>query len=114
MVRRGSLITPPITEGILESITRDTLIELAQDNGLAVEQRPIDRSELYASDELFMAGSAAEVLPVVEVDGIGVGEGQVGVTTRQLQRLYFDTVAGESNTNKAWLSPVYSDVDSGG
>jgi len=107
MVRRGALVTPPITDGILESITRDTLIELATDNGITVVERSIDRTELYACDELFMAGSAAEVLPVTEVDGVAVGDGQVGAITTLLQDVYFATVIGQTNSNKAWLCSVY-------
>ena len=72
-----------------------------------MEERPLDRTELYACDELFMAGSAAEVLPVVEVDGVEVGQGQVGETTSSLQTAYFATVTGRANTNKGWLTPVY-------
>ena len=111
MVRRGVLVTPPITEGILESITRDTLIELAKDLGVAMEERVIDRTELYACDELLMAGSAAEVLPVTEVDGVEIGAGRVGEITTSLQSAYFASVTGESNTNKGWLSPVYPSSD---
>ena len=111
MVRRGVLVTPPITEGILESITRDTLIELAKDLGVAMEERVIDRTELYARDELLMAGSAAEVLPVTEVDGVEIGAGRVGEITTSLQSAYFASVTGESNTNKGWLSPVYPSSD---
>ena len=107
MMRRGRLVTPSVTEGILESITRSTLIELARDQGITVEERPLDRTELYACDELFMAGSAAEVLPVVEVDGVEVGQGQVGETTSSLQTAYFATVTGQANTNKGWLTSVY-------
>lgn len=107
MMRRNTLVTPPITDGILESITRDTLIELATDNGLTVVERSIDRTELYACDELFMAGSAAEVLPVTEMDGVVIGDGRIGDVTTLLQDVYFSTVIGQANTNKGWLSPVY-------
>jgi len=107
LMRRGKLLTPPVTEGILESITRDTLIELAQDLGINIEERSIDRTEVYAGDELFMAGSAAEVLPIVEVDGISIGNGLVGEVTTQLQNAYFATVSGRENLNKGWLSAVY-------
>jgi branched-chain amino acid aminotransferase len=107
LMRRGKLLTPSVTEGILESITRDTLIELARDLGIEVEERGIDRTEVYACDELMMAGSAAEVLPVVEVDGISIGTGEVGDVTRRLQNAYFESVSGRENRNKGWLSAVY-------
>ena len=114
MLRGGRLVTPSVTEGILESITRSTLIELARDQGMEVEERGLDRTELYACDELFMAGSAAEVLPVVEVDGVAVGKGQVGDTTSSLQDAYFSAVTGGTNTNKGWLTPVYPAAGDGG
>ena len=107
MMRHGKLVTPPVTEGILESITRDTLIELARELGVEVVERGVDRTELYACSELMMAGSAAEVLPVIAVDGIDVADGRVGAVTQKLQQAYFQTVIGESNANKGWLSPVY-------
>ena len=110
MVRRGALVTPPITDGILESITRDTLLELASDLGMLVEERSIDRTELYACDELFMAGSAAEVLPILEVDGIKIGSGDIGDATKTLQDAYFDSVVSKINLNKGWLSAVYPDA----
>ena len=70
IVRRGCLVTPDVASGILESITRDTVIELAGEAGMTVEERPLDRTELAAAEEAFFAGSAAEILPVIEVDGI--------------------------------------------
>ena len=112
MVRHGSLLTPPVTKGILESITRDTVIELARDLGIAMVERSIDRTELYAGDELFMAGSAAEVLPVIEVDGVAVGEGRVGETTARLRDAYFDCVEGKTDIDKNWLSAVYPEAGS--
>lgn len=107
MFRRGALVTPDLSSGILESITRDTILELARLAGLTVEERSIDRTELYAADEVFLAGSAAEVLPVTSVDRISVGNGTVGPITRDLQTAYFEAVEGRSNRDKDWLTPVY-------
>lgn len=110
MVRAGRLITPDLTSGILESITRETIIDLAVARSLDIVERSIDRTELYAADEVFLAGSAAEVLPVVSVDGIEVGSGTRGPVTTRLQEDYFAAVEGRSNAPKSWLSPVYKPV----
>ena len=107
LVRHGRLITPDITSGILESITRDTMIALARDAGIDVVERTVDRTELYAADEMFVAGSAAEVLPVVSIDGVDVGAGGVGQMTKSLRDAYFSAVTGDSHRDKGWLAPVY-------
>jgi len=108
LMRRGSLVTPDVSSGILESITRDTIIDLARACGLAVEERPVDRTELYAADEVFLAGSAAEVMPIVSIDGIDMGDATVGATTRELQKAYFAAVSGDSYRERNWLTPVYT------
>lgn len=107
-LRGGVLITPDVTSGILESITRDTILELAREAGLAVEERSLDRTELYTAEEMFLAGSAAEVLPVLSVDRITIGSGTVGPITRDLQNTYFSAVEGRSHRDRNWLTPVYS------
>lgn len=107
LVRKGRLVTPDQTSGILESITRATVLTLAAENGIAVEERSVDRSELYAADELFFAGSAAEVLPIVALDGLAVGRGAVGPVTRLLQQAYFSATLGDSARDHSWISPVY-------
>ncbi|MCE2519249.1 MAG: branched-chain amino acid transaminase [Alphaproteobacteria bacterium] len=107
LVRHGQLVTPDITSGILESITRDTMMALARDVGINVVERTVDRTELYAANEMFVAGSAAEVLPVVSVDGIELGDGRVGPATKALQAAYFSAVTGDSHRDKGWLTPVY-------
>lgn len=108
MVRRGELVTPELTSGILESITRDTIIDLARDLEMKVVERRIDKTELYAAQEIFIVGSAAEVVPVVNVDGIAVGGGFRGPITAQLQQAYFDAVVGARARNRGWLTPVYT------
>lgn len=111
MVRDGRLCTPSVSESILEGVTRDTVISLAEGElGLPVEERPIDRSELYAADEIFVCGSAAEVSPVSSVDRITVGDAGVGPVTRQLQNLYQRAVRGQVAAERGWAQPVYSDV----
>jgi len=108
MVRKGKLITPPVTADILESITRDTLIELAQaELGLEVLERDIDRTELYVCDEAFFCGSGHEVSPINSIDHYPVGAGEPGPITRRLQQLYFDVVTGAVPKYRHWLTPVY-------
>ncbi|EJN06740.1 branched-chain amino acid transaminase [Phyllobacterium sp. YR531] len=108
IVRKNKLITPSVTSGILESITRDTILTLAQDRGISIEERAVDRTELYASDEAFFAGSAAEVLPIISIDRLPVGSGAVGPVTSLLQKDYFDAVEGRGNLEKSWLTPVWN------
>ncbi len=107
LVRDGKLITPDLTSGILESITRDALIVLARDElGLAIEERMVDRTELYVADEVFLCGTAAEVSPVVSVDRYDIGSGQIGPITRQLDRLLLDVLRGRVARYAVWLTPV--------
>lgn len=108
IVRGGRLITPDLTSGILESITRDTILTLARDLGVDVEERSIDRTELYAAEEIFLAGSAAEVLPVTSVDRMSIGGGSVGKVTKTLQKAYFETVEGRVDAYRRWLTPVWA------
>lgn len=107
MLRKGKLFTPPVTENVLEGITRDSIMELAQHEiGLAVEERPIDRSELYVCDELFLTGTAVGIAPVVRVDHRPVSDGAVGAITREVRRLYFDAVRGHLRAYRKWLVPA--------
>ncbi len=108
MVRRGELVTPPVTDDILEGITRAGIIELAdRELGLRVVERSIDRTELYIADELFLCGTGAQVSPVTEVDHHVLGGGQVGPITRRLSEAYFDAVRGRLPAYRHWLTPVY-------
>ena len=108
MVRGGKLITPPVTAGILESITRDSIITLAAGLGLEVLEREVDRTELYVADELFFCGSAAVVTPILSVDRIPVGSGQAGPTTELLRATFLATVRGEVEDTRGWLTPVFA------
>ncbi|HEY8498915.1 MAG TPA: branched-chain amino acid transaminase [Limnochordales bacterium] len=108
MVRRGKLVTTPVYEDILEGITRATVIQLArQFLDLEVEERPIDRTELYVAEEVFLVGTGAQVSPVGEIDHRKVGRGEIGPITRRIQQLYFDTVKGRVEALRHWLTPVY-------
>lgn len=103
LVRDGALLTPSL-HSVLDGITRATLIELARDKGIAVQERAITRDELYIADELFLTGTAAEVTPIREVDGRRIGEGSRGPVTRVLQGAFFDVVAGREPKYERWLS----------
>ena len=108
LVQDGRFVTPPVTADILVSITRDTLIELAREElGIETDERPVGRTELYVSDELFFCGTGAQVAPVTEVDNRPVGAGKPGEITLKLQKLYFDVVQGRVEKYRHWCTPVY-------
>ncbi len=106
MVRDGSLITPTLTESVLESITRDTIITLASDLGISVVERPIDRTEIYLADEAFLCGSAMEITPVMSIDRYSITDG-VGVLTEKIHKEYLKLVHGENKDYIDWVTPVY-------
>jgi len=111
MVRSGVVITPPITDNILEGITRRTAIELVQaELQLPVVERQIDRTEVYLCDELFMTGTAAQITAVTKVDHRPVGSGAMGPITTQLRQLFDDAVRGRLDRYHHWNVPVYTDV----
>jgi len=111
MIRRGEFITPPLTSGILDSITRRTLITLVPEIlGIPVVEREIDRTELYLAEELMYMGTGWEVLPIIEVDGLAVAGGKMGSRTRQLDRAYHDVVRGVTKSHSGWRQAVWSDV----
>jgi len=107
LLRDGCLITPPVTQNIVEGITRRTLITFARDElGMQVIEREVDRSELYIADEVLLCGTGAEVSPVIEIDRRPVGDHEPGRVTRQLQELYFGVCKGENDRYARWLTPV--------
>lgn len=108
LVRDGVLITPPITANILEGITRDTVITMARDLGLPVVERPVDRTELYLAEEVFLTGTAAGLAPVVEIDHRKIGTGAPGPVFTKLRDLYERVVRGKEPKYRAWCTPVYS------
>jgi branched-chain amino acid aminotransferase len=108
LVKDGTLLTPPITDNILEGITRARLMDMARDElDRPVIERSIDRTELYTADELFLCGTGAQISPVIEVDRRMVGSGRPGPITRELSRRYFDAVRGKTPAHRDWLTPVY-------
>ena len=107
LVRKGVAITPPITASILESITRDSLLELLRDAlGVPVQERDVDRTELYLADEVFLCGTAVEVTPVTSVDGYQIGSGEVGEITARLERCFHDVVRGTDGRYSHWRTRV--------
>ncbi len=114
MCRKGRLITSAVTENVLEGITRDSIMELAaRELGVEVVERPIDRSELYVCDELFLTGTAVGVAPVTRIDHHTVADGAVGVITRSLRQLYVDATHGRMPAYRKWLLPVYRSAQPG-
>jgi branched-chain amino acid aminotransferase len=108
MMRNGSPSTPPTSAGILESVTRDTMLTLFQEQlDTKADERTIDRSELYLADELFFCGSTYEVSPIVTVDGIAVGDGEIGPKTAAMWERYEAIVRGQASAHGEWRTPVY-------
>jgi len=108
MVRRGTLLTPPLTADILESITRVTLLsDVIPDLGLEVVERDIARTELYVADEAFFCGSGYEITPITSIDKFPLGTGEVGPITKRLSKAYMDLVRGVDKRHPEWRTPVY-------
>jgi len=108
MVRKGRLVTPPMTSDILESITRATLIEtICPDLGMDVQEREIARTELYVADEAFFCGSGYEITPIVSVDGFPLGDAKPGPITQQLLTAYMNIVRGVDKRYSEWRTPVH-------
>lgn len=108
MVKDGKLVTPLLTDSVLESITRDTVMTIARDIlGAEVIERSIDRTELYACDEAFLCGSAMEITPVVSVDKYAVGDGSTGKLTAAIRKNYLEIVRGENEKYAEWVTAIY-------
>lgn len=108
MARKGKLITPSVTDNVLEGITRESVMELARrELDVEVVERSIDRSELYICDELFLTGTAVGLAPVVRLDHRPIREGEIGPITRRLNDIYFHATRGHLPEYRKWLLPVY-------
>ena len=106
VVKKGKLLTPPLSASILEGVTRDSILTLAREEGIPVSEEMITRDQLYLADEAFFTGTAAEVTPIREVDDRKIGEGRVGPLTKRLQARYFDAVRGSDTSHPEWLTRV--------
>jgi branched-chain amino acid aminotransferase len=106
IVMQGRLITPPASASILSGITRDTVFRLAAEMGIESREQSIAREQLYAADEIFMTGTAAEVTPVRQVDHITIGNGGCGPITRQIQDAFFGLFNGKTRDQWGWLEPL--------
>jgi len=108
MLRNGVFATPPITDNVLEGITRRTVMQLVRDElGMEVQERQIDRTEVYLADEMFFCGTGAQVSAITRVDHRLVGTGKIGEVTARLRKMYFDVVRGRSAKYRDWCYPVY-------
>jgi branched-chain amino acid aminotransferase len=106
VIRDGIALTPPVTDDLLEGVTRKALIELLANEGIPVEVRSIDRSELYVADEAFLCGTGVQVSPIIEVDHRPVGSGSIGPIGRIVRDRYFEAVRGKLPEYTHWLTPI--------
>ncbi len=106
MVRDGVAITPPVTDDILEGVTRKAIVELLRNEKVPVEVRSIDRSELYIADEMFLCGTGVQISPVVEIDHRSVGSGEIGPIGGLVRERYFDAVRGRLPEYSHWLTEI--------
>jgi branched-chain amino acid aminotransferase len=106
IVKKGRLITPPLSASILEGVTRDTILTLAREEGIPVAEEMLTRDQAYLADEAFFTGTAAEVTPIREIDNRKIGNGGVGEITKRLQARFFEVVKGGDTSHPEWLTRV--------
>jgi branched-chain amino acid aminotransferase len=106
VVREGKIVTPPHTAGILDGISRKSINQIARDLGHEIVERDIARAELYLADEVFLCGTAAELVPVREIDDHAIGDGQRGPVTTEIQRVFDDALHGRDSRYGEWLDIV--------
>ena len=108
ILRKGKIVTPPVTDNILEGITRNTMMTLLRDElGMEVVERSIDKSEVYLADEAFMVATGAQIVAIARIDHRKLGNGSMGPVTQKLRDLYFDVVRGKVPKYRQWCWPVY-------
>lgn len=108
IVKDGNLITPQLTDAVLESITRDTIIKISKSElGIETIERTIDRTELYTADEAFLCGSAMEITPIYSIDRYTIGDGQCGLLTDKIHKEYLKVVTGQNNKYLYWIKRIY-------
>jgi branched-chain amino acid aminotransferase len=108
LVHHGRIVTPPLVD-VLEGITRDSLLTIAGDLGYTVVEQAISRDQLYVADEVFVSGTASEVIGLSEIDFRRIGSGKTGPVTRSLQEAFQNAIHGRTDRYAGWLSPVYAD-----
>jgi branched-chain amino acid aminotransferase len=106
VVRDGVALTPPVSDDLLEGVTRKAMIEMLGNEGIPVVERSIDRSELYVADEVFLCGTGVQISPVIEVDHRPVGSGDIGPISRIVRDRYFEAVRGRLPEYSHWLTPI--------
>jgi branched-chain amino acid aminotransferase len=107
LVRHSKIYTPHLADSALEGITRETVMTIAKDLGYTVIERQIARTELYMGDEMFLTGTAAEIVPVTSIDGLTVGSGKEGPLTKSIRERYAKMVSAEAKEYMEWLTPVW-------
>jgi branched-chain amino acid aminotransferase len=108
ILRKGKIVTPPVTDNILEGITRNTMMALLRDElGMEVMERSIDKSEVYLADEAFMVATGAQIVAITKIDHRKLGSGSMGPVTQKLRELYFSVVRGKVPKYRQWCHPVY-------
>jgi branched-chain amino acid aminotransferase len=107
MIKDGTVVTPPVTDDILEGITRDSILQIAAELGILVQERQIDRTELYVAEEVFFCGTGAQVAPCVKIDGRVVGEGSIGPVAKKIGEVYFGIAHGDDKRHPEWRTAVY-------
>jgi len=108
VVRDGVLMTPPVSDDILEGVTRKAILELAELFGIPTELRSIDRSEIYVADEMFLCGTGVQLAPVIELDHRPIADAAIGPITKQLHAAYYAAVRGRDSRFAHWLTPIPS------
>jgi len=106
VIRNGVLQTAPLGNSVLPGITRDSVLQIARDLGIPIQESGIPREMLYIADEVFFTGTAAEITPIRSVDKISVGKGTIGPVTKAIQKEFYAIVHGEKPDRFKWLTPV--------
>lgn len=107
IVKNNTVTTPPLSSSALDGITRDSAIRLAEDLNYNVREKEITRGELYLADEVFLTGTAAEIIPITQIDKKKIGAGKVGKITKEITSAYLDIVMDRNHSHPDWITPVY-------
>jgi branched-chain amino acid aminotransferase len=115
IIRNGIAITPPVTDNILEGITRRTVMKLLRDEmNIEVLERPIDRTEVFLAEEVFFCGTGVQIAAIIKIDHRSIGTGRIGPITAELRKLYFNVVQGRVPKYIGWCAPVYARAEAAG